>query len=240
MPTPLIVILAALAAVILLLSLRVRLILLYQDTLRVRLRVAVFGKTLLPAGPPDPRKFSPAYSKKKAARAARKRAKKEARARKKAKKRSTTGGTPSASLRHGIASLSLPEKLELVRALLSALIRATRKRLKLRAAKLHLFVASEDAATTAILCGTVSAALAGVLATLEAVCDLTAHPPDVAVIPDYLAEKPRADIKIVCSMRLLGALLSLVALAFTFLRVRRAQKKKESLSNTAPTTAAAS
>ena len=74
-------------------------------------------------------------------------------------------------------------------------------------ARLHIRVATGDAATTAILCGVVSQAVAYLLEFLSLHTNLhTKRAADVAVTPDFLAEQSKADCKIVFSLRVYAIL----------------------------------
>ena len=118
-----------------------------------------------------------------------------------------------------------------MRALAAALVRKTGKHLRLRAARLHLRVATGDAAKTAILYGAVCQTLSYLLALLDHVTRLKAAEPDVAVTADYLSEKSEADVHLIFSLRLIGALAILFSIAFAFLRTKSeqnaARKQKE-------------
>lgn len=226
MPTPLIVLAAVIFCFAALFLLRVRVLITCSDTVKLQIRILCFRLTLFPKKPPNPRKFSQKALRKKAEKAKRKAAKKAAKkqAKVKAKQEKQTNKAKTA---HN-TGMRLGEKVELVRKLLAALLSATHKHLYLKAAKLHIRVATGDAATTAVLYGAVSGSLAGVIALLDRVTVLRAKPPEVAVFADYLSEKSRADIRLVFSMRLGGALLSLFSVALAFLRTRRAQKHSAS------------
>ena len=130
--------------------------------------------------------------------------------------------------------MTLTEKLTLVRKLLAALLRATGKHLYLRAARLHIRVATGDAATTAVAYGAVSGGVALILTVLGKFTVLHAAPPDVAVIADYLGEKPHIDARVAFSIRVGGAVCVLFSVAFAFLKARRAQKEKRNIAAGTP------
>ena len=119
----------------------------------------------------------------------------------------------------------------LVRGIASALIRKTQKKLRLVAARLHINVATGDAAKTAVLYGLVCQSLAYLLAALDRVTKLRAAEPDVAVTADYLAEKPSVDVKLVFSVRVAGVISLLISTALSYLRQRQqiksTRKKKQ-------------
>lgn len=217
MPIPLIIIGAILLAIVLLLALRARICIVMQDDIRVTLHILCFQKRLFPRQKVPKRKY---LSKKRAAKNARKAAKKAAKeAAKKAKKKHLF---PSKKKR------TLAEKIVLVRAISAILIRRTRKHLRLHAARLHIRVATGDAAQTAVLYGVVCQSLSYLLALFDRVTKLKAVTPDVSVTADYLAEKPSADVRLVFSLRVWGAIAILFGAAFAYIRtkIKRSNHKK--------------
>lgn len=204
MPTALIVVLSALAFLLLLLLFRVRLVFTCREEVRVTAWVLCFPIVLYP------RRKKPKPPKEKEE-------KKEKKRRKSKKKRKEDSRKPKKSL---------PEKIRLVRALLAALLRRTRRYLHLRAVRAHISVATGDAASTAVLYGAVSAALSGLLALLDRVFNLKAPPGDVAVFPDFTGEKTKADLKIVLSLRVFGALAILFSVAIAYVKVKLGPGKK--------------
>lgn len=204
MPTALIVILSALAFLLLLLLFRVRLVFTCREEVRVTAWVLCFPIVLYP------RRKKPKPPKEKEE-------KKEKKRRKSKKKRKEDSRKPKKSL---------PEKIRLVRALLAALLRRTRRYLHLRAVRAHISVATGDAASTAVLYGAVSAALSGLLALLDRAFNLKAPPGDVAVFPDFTGEKTKADLKIVLSLRVFGALAILFSVAIAYVKVKLGSGKK--------------
>lgn len=204
MPTALIVVLSALAFLLLLLLFRVRLVFTCREEVRVTAWVLCFPIVLYP------RRKKPKPPKEKEE-------KKEKKRRKSKKKRKEDSRKPKKSL---------PEKIRLVRALLAALLRRTRRYLHLRAVRAHISVATGDAASTAVLYGAVSAALSGLLALLDRAFNLKAPPGDVAVFPDFTGEKTKADLKIVLSLRVFGALAILFSVAIAYVKVKLGSGKK--------------
>ncbi len=239
MPVWLIVLLALVAFFVLLFLLRVRVVLTADDAkVRLTLRVLCFTFSLYPGKRVDPRKYSPERVKKREAKKAKKAARKAAKAAKKVAKKAAKQKKPAATTKKAPkaneAPMTLTEKLTLVRKLLVALLRATGKHLYLRAARLHIRVATGDAATTAVTYGAVSGGVALILTVLGKFTVLHAAPPDVAVIADYLGEKPHIDARVVFSMRVGGAVCVLFSVAFAFLKARRAQKEKRNIAAGTP------
>lgn len=223
MPIFLIVILAILFLFVLLFTLRARFVITCGEAVILKLHVLCFTITLFPkqkkrGAPGD---YTPRKIAKRARRAEKKRARKARRAERKAKKNARSAAKKAHEPQ---GKPSLRDNLALARALVAALVRKTNTHLRLTAARLHIRVATGDAATTAVLYGAVSASLAYLLAALDRVTDLRTKPHDVSVYADYLAEKSHVDMKLIFSIRVWGALSLLSAAALTFLKTRRAQK----------------
>lgn len=229
MPIPLIVIGGVLVFFLCLLTLRVRVSIVLGDEVSLSLKILCFKIRLFPRNKKVKWKhYTPERAAKIAAQKARKQALKEAkRAAKKAKKKAE---------KHLLAEkgekkkTSLAEKIRLVRVLAAALIRKTNKHLRLKAARLHLRVATGDAASTAILYGAVCQSLAYLLALLDRVTKLKAAEPDVSVTADYLSEKSSADVKLIFSLSLWGAFATVFSIAFAFIHTKlhqKSQKKKK-------------
>ena len=138
-------------------------------------------------------------------------------------KRKVTGIAP---IDKKIEELSLRDEPRLLRSLLASTLRRRRKWLKLRAAKLHIRVATGDAAETAILYGVVCQSLSYLLALLDRVAKVKAKEPDVQVIADFEGERPSTDVKIVLSLKPIDVILAALALA-------RADKEEDRKKQTA-------
>ena len=127
-------------------------------------------------------------------------------------------GTPKKKTR------TLKEKLRLARALLRMLIRRTKKHLRLHAARLHIRVATGDAATTAIAYGAIAQSTAYLLGALGEVTRLRADSDDVCVVADFTGERSAADVRIVLSIRVWGALATMLGVVLSYLRTKHAIK----------------
>ena len=221
MPTPLIVTGAVLLLLVLLLSLRVRVTLLVRESVQAELRFLCFKIRLLPRRKKVKIKN---YSKKRLARDAKKAAKKAAKKKKRALRHKAKADNEK--------KRTLRENIRFARALTASLIRRTRKHLRVHAVRLHVRVATGDAATTAVAYGAVSQSLAYLLRGLDKVTRLKAEPPDVAVIADFVGERSTADIKITFSLRLFGALATALGVGLTYFRKKRGQRLAPRKKNT--------
>lgn len=140
-------------------------------------------------------------SKKKAAKAAKKQAKKDATASAPKKKKSVI------------------EIIELVTLLVKKLLSHLSRRLRIDVKRLHVTVATGDAASTAIAYGAASSAMAGLteILYLNTRTKLPA-PENGGVYADFVGDKSKIDIDIVLSMRVVGILATLISLAYNYLK----------------------
>lgn len=130
-----------------------------------------------------------------------------------------------------IEQLSLRDELRLVRALLQTVVRRRKKWLRLHAARLHVRVATGDAATTAVLYGVVCQSLSYLLALLNGIARVKAREPEVSVIADFEGERPSLDVKIVLALRVIDVLLAVRHLKRS--EKEEAQKQQEQQQPTA-------
>ncbi len=91
----------------------------------------------------------------------------------------------------------LGETIDMIRDLVAVAVLRFAKHLRIRVARLHIGVATGDAASTAILYGTVAPAVACIAAYLDSTSTLR-HPAksDIDIHADYLSEKMQIDIEI--------------------------------------------
>lgn len=225
MPTPLIVIGAILLFLLLLLTLPVRIVICCRETVILKLKILCFGITLFPRKKKavKPSHYTPKRLARRERRAAKRAARKARRAEKKRARRAERA--PSSSKGHAKNSKpTLTENVMLIRALVAALIRKTGKHLRLKAARLHIRVATGDAAKTALLYGAVSGSLAILLDRLSHLVRLKTKPTEMSVYADYLSERSTADVKLVFAISPIGAIALLTSVILTFIRTKRAQK----------------
>lgn len=216
MPIPIIVLCAIVLFIAFLLSLRVRLTVRAGDDVVLELKILFLRFRLFPKKKRiKPRDYSP----KKLERAKKKAAKRALKKQKK-KKSHKEPPTPTAS---GV-QMTLRDKIALVRALCAALIRRTRKHLRLHAARLHVRVATGDPATTALAFGAVSQSVAYLLAGLDQVTRLKATEPEVGVQADFLGEHSHVEANVTFSIRVWGVILTAFPLFLTYLNKKRALK----------------
>ena len=224
------------ALVIMILNLRVKIKISYHDTLICKLyvggiRVAAFPK------PPKKIRHWRTYTKKKAMRAAQKYARRpedylesirqnalyralmQKRAQNKAH-RKKAAGTGAKKATQSEDKLNIEILLQMISEFLEALLDGSRKDLRIHVCRLRVAVVGNDAAQTALICGGVWAALANLLAVLDAHTKLRVSKADVAVIPDYTGETTRTDFDLIVSFGIIRTVRTAFSLVPIFITHR--------------------
>ncbi|MBE6662849.1 MAG: DUF2953 domain-containing protein [Ruminococcaceae bacterium] len=118
------------------------------------------------------------------------------------------------------------EKLKDIRTLLTVLLKRTLGHLSIRTARIHIFVATGDAASTAILYGAVNGGVALLLETLDRFGKLKyGRNDEILVCPDYLGDKTRADLRISFSLRVWHILDILLKTLLAYTKTRKQKVK---------------
>ena len=182
------------------LSLKAKVTLEYNDELSLFVRVLFVKIKILPKknkkrGPHSMSERKAAAIKKRLAKKAeKKRLKKLAKAE---KKKEAQKGKP-----HRRTLEEILEMIESVKDIVGAVTKTFFSHLRIDLARLHITVASDDAATTAIYYGVICDALTHLLPVLEAADGFhTPRARDISVNVDYLAEHITADVKVSMSLR---------------------------------------
>lgn len=114
---------------------------------------------------------------------------------------------------------SLTENINLITDIIFEFLKTFSKHLHIKLAKIHIKVASPDAAQTAILYGAVSGSVAVLVDVLNGITNLDSlRNSSISVEPDFLSEKPEAKINISLSMRVYGALAVLIKLLVRYIK----------------------
>ena len=182
-------------------SLRAEVLIAYSDELRLTVRVLGIPIKILPKKKKKV-KIS-AYSRKNRAKyeaaekeKALKKAKKKA---EKKKKKDAAKAKKKADKAAGKVKPKKPlsETIDMIRDLVAVFVGRFAKHLRIRIARLHIGVATGDAASTAILYGAIAPSVACIAALLDSTSTLR-HPArtDVDIHADYLSEKMQIDIEI--------------------------------------------
>ena len=213
-----IIILCVAALLVALLSVRGRVVVEYGETLSVR--VTILGFTLF-CRPKKKKKVNvDDYTPRKLARLRRREAAKQARRAKKQAKKSQKkqkkqqSASPAPEKKKGLV-----DNLGVIRQLLTVVFSRFTHHVKLRATRIIIKVATDDAAKTAILFGAVNQAVAAIIEILDSAGKLQGlKSARILVAPDFTAEKTSADIHIVLSLRVWHMLDILLRAAWRFVK----------------------
>ena len=103
----------------------------------------------------------------------------------------------------------LVEMLSDLTGLIKKIYKVARKGLKFHIKKLHIYVATDDAAKTAVIYGVVTQSVSYLMHFIDThLTNIRRDEGDLKVEADYHSQTPRADIDIVCSVRLYKILTS--------------------------------
>ncbi len=150
--------------------------------------------------------------------ALRKQKRKEKRKARKEAKRQKSGGSQGGILK----DLTLADKLRTVKSLLRILYRSTNGRITLHIKRLHLVVATNDAAKTALLYGALTASVSGLLYWLDQhYMKLEYEENSVSSRADFSSERTTFDLDISASLHLRNALRLLKNLLPVYLQARK-------------------
>ena len=182
-------------------SLRAEVLIAYSDDLALTIRVLGIPIKILPKK--NKKVKISAYSRKNRAKyeaAEKEKALKKAKKKKdKKKKKEEAKAKKKADKAAGKAKPKKPigDIIDMIRDLVAVAVLRFSKHLRIRVARLHIGVATGDAASTAILYGAIAPAVACIAALLDSTSTLR-HPArsDVDIHADYLSEKMQIDIEI--------------------------------------------
>lgn len=122
---------------------------------------------------------------------------------------------------------SLLDSLDLIKELLSVLLKKANKRIKLKASKIIINVATGDAAKTALLFTAVNNTLALIIKYLEEADKLTAlKKSQISVKCDFISEKSSADIEILFTLRVWHVAEILLATALKYVTLKNDTKNQ--------------
>ena len=103
------------------------------------------------------------------------------------------------------SSESIVDKLNTIRDILSILSESFHKHLHVKLSKIHVMVATGEAAKTAILYGAISTAVACIIAVIDEITNLKPiKNSSVSVEPDFLSEKTKIKLSISLYMSIAG------------------------------------
>ena len=109
---------------------------------------------------------------------------------------------------------SLLDKITFIKEILAVVLKAFSRYLKVNIKKLHIVIATPDAAQTAITYGAVSGVIAGIVELIDSYTNLKSLKKNAIIVePDFTSEKSDVNVNITLSISVFGAL---VTLAKTF------------------------
>lgn len=189
----------------LLLSVRITLNIVYRDKLSVYLRFLFIKVRIYPQ---KEKKFNPKKQEKKLK-----------------KKESKSKPVLKDNSKDQNSELSLTDNIKLITEILSVFFKALPRHLHVKLAKLHIKVATGDAAQTAILYGAVSGAVACLVELLDSITNLNRlKRSSISIIPDYLSEKSDVDVNISLSISSFGAISTLGKSIWKFITLKYIKK----------------
>ena len=120
----------------------------------------------------------------------------------------------------------LSETISIITDTVKVFFKAFSKHLHVKLAKIHVTVATPDAAKTAILYGAVSGAAACLLDLLDEITNLDkVKNSSIVIEPDFVAQKSDVRINITLSISILGALITLVKTLLKYINLKYIKPK---------------
>jgi hypothetical protein len=220
------ILLIPLFLIILALFIRVRFRIKAESDVKLILELPLFKLQLFPEKKkrPNPRRFTRKGLERQILKERKKQAKQKKKKADKAAKKQAEKTAPKPAQKK---KMSVTEIIELVTLLVSKLLSSLSRRLRIDVKRLHVTVATGDAASTAILYGAASAAMAGLTEVIR--LNTRTSLPDTengGVYADFVGNSSRVDIDIVLSMRVIGILSTLITLAYNYLKKQFFAKTK--------------
>lgn len=200
------ILLAISALIFLVLALRVNINIKYEDELTVYLRVLFVKIKLFPQ---NDKGFN---------------------AKKYDKKQKKNQDKPSVKLKEKSEAdkekAELSETISIITDTVKVFFKTFSKHLHVKLAKIHIIVATPDAAKTAILYGAVSGAAACLLDLLDEITNLDkVKNSSIVIEPDFVAQKSDVRINITLYMSILGALITLVKTLLKYINLKHIKPK---------------
>jgi|GEM_PF-611114 len=211
----------------------VRVIIGYSDEFRLMLRIIFFPIYILPKKKPktpDPSKYTPERyrkkleklrrdeerkKKKKEQAAAKKAAKKNKKQQKKQEKQKEEEKSGETGAEKKKLNIDIPEAIELSVKVIKALFGTFGRHLRVTASRLHITVASTDAATTAVMYGAISQSLAYTMEILNRVSNFKYKKDDFSLTVDFCSDKIKADVLFIFKIRIWHVFWVLIKTLFT-------------------------
>ena len=126
------------------------------------------------------------------------------------------------------AKAGIVDNIKTISSILSVLFKTFTKHLHVKLAKIHIKIATPDAAQTAILYGAASASLAYVVELLDSYTKLhTIKERSIYIEPDFLSEKSEIKINISLSLSVFGALITIINTVIKYYTLKETNNRKE-------------
>ena len=126
------------------------------------------------------------------------------------------------------AKTDIVDNIKTISSILSVLFKTFTKHLHVKLAKIHIKIATPDAAQTAILYGAASASLAYVVELLDSYTKLhTIKERSIYIEPDFLSEKSEIKINISLSLSVFGALVTIINTVIKYYTLKETNNRKE-------------
>jgi hypothetical protein len=123
-------------------------------------------------------------------------------------------------------SPTLLENLGMIKEVLAVFLKAFAKKLKVKLARIHVKVATDDAAQTAILYGAVSGSIALIVELIDSYTNLSRlGKRSIIVESDFLSDRSEADISISLSISVFDAISVLLKSAFRYFKLKNKNAK---------------
>lgn len=201
---------------------RAEVIIKYADEFGLAVRVCGIKITIMPRKQKKvrPGDYTPAKIARRAEKA-RKKAEKDAKKKKEKKAKKAASKAEKAELKKQgkLKKKPIGDIVSLILALVKTAVGRFARHLRVRVARLHINVATGDAANTAVLYGTIAQSVAYIAALLDSTKTLKDPArADVCIRADYLSEKTTADIEIGFSIRVWQVFDVLIRTAVTFIK----------------------
>ena len=203
----LIIILSIIALLALLLSLKITLRITYKDAFKISLKVLFFKKRLYPSKKKE-KKYPHSMSKRKAQKIKESLQKKKKPKKEKKKKKEKELEKPD-----------LVSMVSIITSFIKHFIKLFTGSVRIKLSRMHLTVASEDAATTAVTYGAVSQSVNILFPLINSIKNVKKLPSgkNLSVRADFLSDTPSADVDIILYVRVGGAIKAvLIAAARAF------------------------
>lgn len=199
--TALYVILGILLLIALVLCLRVNLHIKYKSELAIYLRILFVKIPLIPQ-------------------------RKSKKIKQKKKSQSTDSPKVVTSEERQKKSPTLLENLGMIKEVLAVFLKTFAKKLKVKLARIHVKVATDDAAQTAILYGAVSGSIALIVELIDSYTNLSRlGKRSIIVESDFLSDRSEADISISLSISVFDAISVLLKSAFRYFKLKNKNAK---------------